>query len=450
MSVPTVNELKSHAISIINSDKETFIDAAKTVYEIPETGFNEVKTSKFIDGQLRGLGFSVQTGIAKTGLKATITGKDSGPTIAVIAELDALNVPMHLGADTETGAAHACRHHAQIGILLGVAAALRGAFIKNSLSGKVVLIATPAEEFIEIQERLNLRKNSEIEFLSGKQEMIRLGTFDDVDMAMMVHTAVGSGTPMLNIGGTSNAHVSHQVRYIGKSSHAGGAPDQGINALQAAMFANSAINTQRETFREMDVARVHGIISRGGVAVNAVPDDILYEGRVRAKSLNALDHVSKQVIRCYKAGALSVGGTAEILEIAGYHPLRQDSNIQEIFVSNARSILGKESIKVLPETYSQGGSTDMGDLSCIMPVIHPYAISASGVGHGADYIIEDYDRAVIAPAKVVAATVIDLLANGASAAKKVIDDYSATYSRDNYVALQRAQFRIETYNSTLI
>ncbi len=92
----------------------------------------------------------------------------------------------------------------------------------------------------------------------------------------------------------------------------------------------------------------------------------------------------------------------------------------------------------------------MGDLSCIMPVIHPYAISASGVGHGADYIIEDYDRAVIAPAKVVAATVIDLLGNGASAAKKVIDDYSATYSRDNYVALQRAQFRIETYNSTLI
>ena len=151
MSVPTVNELKSHAISIINSDKETFIDAAKAVYEIPETGFNEVKTSKFIDGQLRGLGFSVQTGIAKTGLKATITGKDSGPTIAVIAELDALNVPMHLGADTETGAAHACGHHAQIGILLGVAAALRGAFIKNSLSGKVVLIATPAEEFIEIQ-----------------------------------------------------------------------------------------------------------------------------------------------------------------------------------------------------------------------------------------------------------------------------------------------------------
>ena len=121
MSVPTVNELKSHAISIINSDKETFIDAAKAVYEIPETGFNEVKTSKFIDGQLRGLGFSVQTGIAKTGLKATITGKDSGPTIAVIAELDALNVPMHLGADTETGAAHACGHHAQIGILLGVA-----------------------------------------------------------------------------------------------------------------------------------------------------------------------------------------------------------------------------------------------------------------------------------------------------------------------------------------
>jgi amidohydrolase len=441
-----IAELRALALRSIDGATRDLITAAKTVYSTPETGFHEHKTSAFVQERLQALGFVVETGIARTGMKAVLRGAQPGPTIAIIAELDSLQVTMHPGADPETGAAHACGHHAQIGALLGVATALSAPELKGSLSGNVAFIITPAEEFIEIQDRLALKANGEIEFLSGKQEMIRLGTFDDVDMAMMVHTSAGNGSAAISVGGTSNAHVSHQVRYIGKSSHAGGAPDKGVNALQAAMLANTAINSIRETFRESDVVRVHGIITNGGSAVNAVPGEVLYEGRVRAKSVEAIAPIAERIIRCYRAGALAMGASVEVQTIAGYHALDQNPTMQKLFASNAELILGRDSVNVVEKHLTQGGSTDMGDLSTIMPVIHPYANSATGVGHGHDYLIEDYDRAVIAPAKIMTATVLDLLGNDAQLARETLSKYKPAMSAEQYVALQRDRFSTQTYN----
>ena len=235
------------------------------------------------------------------------------------------------------------------------------------------------------------------------------------------------------------------MRYIGKSAHAGGAPDQGVNALQAAMLANLAINTQRETFRESDVVRVHGIVSNGGTSVNAVPYEVLYEGRVRARTIAAIEPIAEQIIRCYRAGALALGASVEVQTIAGYHPLQQDPGMKELFIQNAELILGRDSISVVSDDQTNGGSTDMGDLSMIMPVIHPYANSASGVGHGHDYLIEDYDCAVIAPAKVMAATIIDLLSGGAQTAREALDKSKPPMTADQYVAAQRERFTTEIY-----
>ncbi len=440
-------ELRALALKSIDGANRQLIAAARTVYSTPETGFNEHKTAKYVLEQLQALGLSVETGIARTGMKAVLRGGNSGPTVAVIAELDALRVPGHPGADSHTGAAHACGHHAQFGALLGVATALSAPEIQNSLAGNVAFIITPAEEFIDITERLALKANGEIEFLSGKQEMIRLGTFDDVDMAMMVHTSALNGDAAFSIGGTSNAHVSHQVRYIGKSAHAGGSPDQGINALQAAMLANLAINTQRETFRESDVVRVHGIITNGGTSVNAVPYEVLYEGRVRAKSIAAIEPVAEKVIRCYRAGALAMGASVEVQTIAGYHPIQQDPALSDLFVQNARRILGHDSIDVVPNDKTSGGSTDMGDLSMVMPVIHPYVNATTGIGHGQDYLIEDYDRAVVASAKVMTTTIMDLLGNGAQMAVAALaGSKPPIMTTDQYVAAQREQFTITTYD----
>ncbi|MEC9293454.1 MAG: amidohydrolase [Chloroflexota bacterium] len=445
MSVTNLDELRAIVIRSIDESNEGLIAAAKSVYEIPETGFNERKTSSFVQKRLEELNLSVETGIAITGLKAVIKGNNSGPTIAVIAELDALRVPSHPGSDSNTGAAHACGHHIQIGALLGVATALVTPVVKHSLSGNVVLILTPAEEFIEIEDRLARRNNDEIEFLSGKQEMIRLGAFDGIDMAMMIHASNSDGKGYFSIGGTTNAHVTHQVRYMGKSAHAGGAPHKGINALQAAMLANAAINTQRETFVENDVARVHGIISNGGTSVNAVPDEVLYEGRVRAGSIDALRLLEKKVIRCYKAGALAMGASVEIQSVAGYHPLTQNASMEKVFVENANHIFGQHSVISEPNDRNHGGSTDMGDLSKIMPVIHPYSKAASGIGHGEDYIIQDYNRAVVASAKVIAATVLALLHDDAIKAKETIRKFTPYFTPSQYVKSQRDRFTTTTY-----
>jgi metal-dependent amidase/aminoacylase/carboxypeptidase family protein len=240
--------------------------------------------------------------------------------------------------------------------------------------------------------------------------------------------------------------VSHQVRYIGKSAHAGGAPDRGINALQAAMLAKSAINAQRETFQESEVVRVHGIITRGGDSVNTVPNDVLYEGRVRARSLEAIQSVVGKVIRCYRAGALAMGAAVEVQTIAGYHPLKQNPIMKELFIEKSKLILGQDSITVVPDEQIHGGSTDMGDLSAIMPVIHPYANAASGVVHGDDYIIDDYNLAVIASAKVMTATIIELLGNGAQTANRVIDTFAQAFTAAQYITVQRERFSNTFYD----
>ena len=448
MTSTDTSSMRAVALRAIDDATRDLITDAKNVYSTPETGFNEHKTAAYVKQRLQSIGFVVETGIARTGMKAVLRGAKPGPTVAVIAELDALRVPTHPGADAESGAAHACGHHAQIGSMLGVATALSAPELRNALSGNVAFIVTPAEEFIDIKERLALRASGEIEFLSGKQEMIRLGTFDDVDMAMMVHTSAGNGSSALSVGGTSNAHVSHQVRYIGRSAHAGGAPDYGINALQAAMLANTAINAQRETFRESDVVRVHGIISNGGASVNAVPGEVIYEGRVRAKSIEALEPIAEKVIRCYRAGALAMGASVEVQSIAGYHGLIQDPTMQKLFVGNAELVLGRDSISVVGASQTHGGSTDMGDLSTIIPVIHPYSNSASGIGHGHDYLIEDYDRAVVAPAKVMAATVLDLLGNNAQAARQTVDQSKPVMTAAQYVSVQRDRFKTELFEQS--
>ena len=440
MSLNRMDEHQSKALRSIDRSSSDLIQAAKNVYSIPETGFNEYKTSNYVLQRLQALGLSVESGIVRTGLKAVLRGDKNGPTVGVLAELDALRVPKHPGADPQSGAAHACGHHSQIGALLGVATALSEPRIKKFLSGNVAFILTPADEFIDIQDRLSLRAEGELEFLSGKQEMIRLGIFDDVDMAMLVHTAAGNGESALSIGGTSTAHVSHQVRFIGKSAHAGGAPDRGINALQAAILANVAINAQRETFQESEVVRDHGLITRGGDSVNAVPDDVLYEGRVRAGSLESLQSVADKVIRCYRAGALAIGAAVEVQTIAGYHSLKQNPIMKQLFIEKAKLILGQDSITAVPDEEIHGGSTDMGDLSAIMPVIHPYANAASGYGHGDDYMIDDYDLAVITSAKVMAATIIEILGNGAQTANRVIDTFTQTFTTAQYVTVQRERF----------
>jgi metal-dependent amidase/aminoacylase/carboxypeptidase family protein len=250
------------------------------------------------------------------------------------------------------------------------------------------------------------------------------------------------------VGGTSNGHVVKFVEYTGRGAHAGSAPHLGINALNAASFALQAIHANRETHLEQDTVRIHGIITRGGEAVNAVPADVRLEWRVRSGSPDAVVKNSAVVDRCFKAGALAVGASVSITNIPGYLPLRHDNKMQELFRGNAANLLGESSILVIPARRNRGGSTDMGDLSQMMPVCHPYTGGAAGAGHSKDYEIQDFEQAVINPAKIMAMVAIDLMSEGGVKAKEVVKTYRPPMRKAAYLKFQRERAEVVQFSGS--
>ncbi|MCH7625252.1 MAG: amidohydrolase [Chloroflexi bacterium] len=441
-----IEDLKAKAAAAIDDRSEWLINIAKHILNNPEPGFYEVKTSRFVSEKLNELGIDHESGIAMTGLKGYLRGGKPGPTVGVIGELDSLRVLEHAHADPETGAAHACGHHCQIGMMLGAAVGLMVPDVREALSGSVALMALPAEEFIDVQYRWGLHKEGKLGLMAGKQEFIRLGAFDDVDMAMMVHTAsTDDESAKFALGGTSNGHVVKYIQFIGKAAHAGSSPHLGVNALQAAMVALNALNTQRETLKNEDMIRLHGVMTQGGAAVNSIPADVRYEGRVRGRTAEAIADANEKMDRCMRAGALAMGAKVNIVTLPGYLPMINNTTLMDLFKGNAVELVGESSVTVYDADRNRGGSTDMGDLSQIMPVVHPYTGAATGTGHGTDYIVQDYVQAVVNPAKAMAMTIIDLLSDGAGKAKGVIEEHTPTMTKEQYLALQNSRLTEELY-----
>ena len=440
--MPSNDELKRRVFSSIDGHADEIIRISQTILEHPEPGFREIRTSKLVSSKLRELGVPAREGIAITGIKGEIKAGGDGPSVALIGELDSLIVQDHPHSDPDTGAAHACGHHAQIGMLLGAAMGLMSGEVLPYLSGRLVVMAVPAEEYIQIEDRERLRQQGSIEFLGGKPEFIRLGEFDDVDIAMMCHTTSNPKDGKLCMSGTSNGIVAKSIRFIGRASHAGGAPHLGVNALNAASLALMAIHANRETFRDDDTVRVHPIITKGGEAVSAIPADVRMETFVRAKTVGAVMEANRKVDRALKAGAMAVGAKVEIQTLPGYLPLQQDTPTAELFRSNAVSLVGEENVGHVEH---RTGSTDMGDVSHLIPAIHPYVGGATGLAHGSDYVIEDYNLAVTTAAKALAATVVDLLADGASRAATVLSAHKPAMTKKEYLGFMRSLAKSELF-----
>ena len=442
--MPSKEELKRCAAEIIDSKADELTALSKTILAHPEPGFREVKTAKLVAEQFGALGLQPRSGLAVTGVRADASGTAPGPTLAILGELDSLIVADHPHADLETNAAHACGHHCQIGIMLGAAAALTNPNVLDSLSGRLAFMAVPAEEYIEIEYRDGLRRDGKIEFLGGKPELVRLGEFDDIHLAMMLHTTSNPVEKQMCISNTNNGTVAKRIQFIGRASHAGGAPHLGINALNAATMALTAINFNRETFRDEDSIRVHPIITKGGEAVSAVPADVRMETFVRGRTLEALMDANTKVDRALRAGAMAVGAQVKIQTIPGYMPLQQNHGMADIFRANATELVGEENVGYVDH---RGGSTDMGDISHLMPVIHPYVGGATGLGHGATYMIEDYELAVIKGAKALAYTAIDLLADNASHGNTIAGGQRPDMSIPEYLKFMRDFASEETFDN---
>ena len=437
-----IEDIKKEVESRIDSNAEDLIGIAKDILDMPEPGYREFKTSKYTEEQFNKYDFSNIEKVSMTGLKAVIDTGRPGPTVCVMGELDSLVVLGHPHADADTSAAHACGHHCQIAMMIAVGQSLNDPEVLKGLSGKIVLVAVPAEENIEVEFRKNLREEGKIEFLLGKQEFVKLGALDGVDIAMMTHTSHSNPPSILGIGGTNNGTVSKSIKFKGKASHAGGAPHNGINALNAAMLAMSGIHFQRETFKDEDTIRIHPIITRGGAAVSSVPADVRMETYVRGSSIEGFLDASEKVDRALRAGAMAIGASVEITTLPGYLPIQNNKNLSNIYRLNAGNLVGKESVATQGHS---GGSTDMGDISQLIPTIHPYVYSAEGDGHGIDYVVTDYNAAVITAAKAMALTVVDLLHGNGEKGKEIVENFKPKYSKDAYLKLLRSMYKQETF-----
>ncbi len=197
------------------------------------------------------------------------------------------------------------------------------------------------------------------------------------------------------------------------------------NALYAASCGLNAINAIRETFMEKDISRVHPIITSGGSMVNAIPEKAVLESYVRGSSFDAIVKVNKKVNRALIGAALSIGTNIEIIDSPGYAPLINDKNLIELAKKAANLSIPEREFTIWDEMSS--GSTDMGDLCCVMPVVHPLAGGAKGTSHGDDYEIEDPIASCVDSAKMQLALLYLLLEDDAKEAKRVIKEYKPLF-----------------------
>ena len=399
--------LKARVCDAIDDRADEIIAFAKDVQAEPELGYKEVKTTEKVVSLFEDLDLDVETELAITGARARAGSGDF--VAAVLGELDALVNPDHPMADPETGAVHACGHNAQLANLVGTAFGLVGSGVIDDLDGAVEFVAVPAEEYLDLDYRRDLLEAGDIEFFGGKQELIRRGYVDDWDAAAMMHA--GSDTPERTITSdfSTNGFVGKFVTYRGTEAHAGAAPEEGVNALNAAMTGMNAVNANRETFPDEEHVRVHPIVTKGGDGVNVVPANVRMESYVRAKSVDAIEDANATTNRALESGAMAVGANVTIEDFPGYLPLRTDETLVAAFDANTREVIGEDA--VYGEHQHVTGSTDMGDVSQIVPSVHPWTGGFEGAAHSTEFGVADEEMAYLLPAKVTASMAVDVLAD---------------------------------------
>ena len=430
----TKEELKRRVCEAIRARRADIKAVAESVFAEPELGFKETKTSEKIRAQFEKLGLTCETGWGLTGVRARMKGRKSRKTVALLGELDAIVCREHPQADPKTGAAHCCGHHVQLANLVAVGMAFKDAGIMNELDGDLVLFAVPAEEYVEIDFRNGLRSDGKLRYLGGKQQLIAEGAFDGIDMAMQMHVSITDDPEgFYNLGASCNGFVGKLITYRGRAAHAAFAPDQGINALNAALMGLMGVNAIRERFREEDFVRFHPIINSGGDLVNVIPDFVKMESYTRAANGEALLRYNTDINRALKAGADAVGATFELHDLPGYLPLLPDEAMRGVLRDNAVALFGEDHVAVGEHS---AGSTEMGDVSHLMPVVHPWVGCAKGVLHGANFVLDNEEVAYEKSPEVLAMTIIDLLWDDAAKAEVICANFKPVFNKETYCAFQ--------------
>jgi amidohydrolase len=364
------------ARAVLEAAHPGLIELSHRIYQNPELGYEEHQAAVWAAEALEVAGFEVQRGYGDMPT-AIVAQVGSGPLhIAICAEYDAL-----------PAVGHACGHNVICTAALGAGMAL--APLVDELGLTLTVVGTPAEE----------SGGGKIGFIDG-------GFFDDIHASMMIH-------PFPEDIAEPNLIAVQQLRvsYTGKAAHAAGYPYLGINAADALVVAQTAIGLLRQQLQPGDL--VHGIVTKGGDAANIIPEHTTADYMVRAGIAARLDELRALVRRCFEAGALATGATLEIEEDMAYADMRHDSEMAALFQKHAED-LGRTFVPGVAPV-----STDMGNVSYVVPSIHPMVgIETHGaVNHQkafADACAEpSADLAIFDGGLCMAYTVIDVSRNEA-------------------------------------
>ncbi len=382
-----VKKLKQRVCDAVDRRAPELIETADWIHAHPELGHQEVEASKRLAGMLEGAGIPVEMGTAgmATAFKAVL-GNPAGarPRVAILAEYDALPA---LG--------HGCGHN-----LIGTSAIGAGLALNDvipELPGSIWVLGTPAEE-------------SAVPNSGGKVHMVNAGVFNDVDAAIMFHPGTETAVTL----DRSLAARGFEFYFHGRAAHAAGAPEEGINALDAVVLMYNAISVLRQQVRSD--ARIHGIILSGGAAANIIPDYAAIRYRTRADDSEYLEDIVRRVVACAEGAARATGCTLEWKEyMPGYENTMPNQVLLELITANLRTI----GVAVNNERRRSGrGSTDFGNVSRRVPGIEA-RIAITDVletpGHSVEFreaAGSDLGRqAMLVAAKSLAMTAVDLLCN---------------------------------------
>lgn len=390
--------LKEKVCTEIDNLSERLIAVSKEIHENPELNFKEFKASKLLASKLEEEQFEVDLGVAnlETAIKAVHPKKQAGPSIAILAEYDAL---------PEVG--HGCGHNLIAAAALGAALGLGK--IKHELPGTLIFLGTPAEEGG-----------------GGKVHMINAGLFNGIDAALMFHPSA----TYTDTGVKGLAMTEVKIEFYGQTAHAASDPENGINALDAVIQTFNGINALRQHITSD--ARIHGIITDGGVKPNIVPDYAAASFYVRALDDSYCEKLLKKVENCAKGAAFSTGADMNFERIEpSYKSRNMNRTMGKAFLENLKLI--KEPLRPIPKG-KNFGSSDIGNVSKIVPTIHPYvAISEKSMpGHSKEFtkaaISEKGQHAMLVAAKALAMTAIDLYTNS-EMMKQVKEEFKESLSK---------------------
>jgi amidohydrolase len=371
-----IEKLKLKVKDSVESQRQQLIQLSLNIHDNPELGFKEEKAMAWLTSYLEGNRFHVERGIAGLATAFRATYGQGSPRIALLAEYDAL---------PKIG--HGCGHNIIATSAVGAAVASKS--IIDQLGGSVLVLGTPAEEVF-----------------GGKIDMVKAGIFKEIDVAMIVHPDVRNMPTEEAL-----ACSSLEVEFFGRPSHAAGQPHKGINALDAMILAFTSINSLRQHIRED--ARIHGIITDGGEAPNIVPAHSAAVFLVRALDDDYLAELKNRVLNCFAGASIASGARLEYRwRERTYAPMKSNMTLAGLFKQNLES-LGRQ-IETCDPHFGLG-STDMGNVSQVVPTIHPTiaiapcevlihtpefaAAAASQAGH----------EGLMDAAKAMAMTVVDIL-----------------------------------------